>query len=99
MHQHGGFGIPIGLSAHIDAIDNHIDLVSITDALVPQFVRYGSADDKDLKQIWVLQEIDLYYAFNKDTDPAVVQRFRDALLALEGERQRLIKLVGLSPKH
>src|SRR5205085_928195 len=28
VHEHGGLGIPVGLSANVDAVDNHVDLAT-----------------------------------------------------------------------
>jgi hypothetical protein len=62
-------------------------------------IREAVALEPDLagpyKAALTVEDIQVYYAFNKDTDPALVARFQKALGAVEAERKAILRRYGM----
>lgn len=76
---------------------DRIDLICASNTVLPTFVSYGDFKATDLQQVITVKESALYYAFNKETNPLLVERFQSALKVVEPERKRLLKQFGLTP--
>lgn len=76
---------------------DRVDLLCVSATLIPEFTHWGNFKPGDLQRVQLVKEVALYYAVNKDTDPALVKRMQAALSALEPERRRVLKAYGLEP--
>lgn len=74
---------------------DRIDLLCVSNTLIPQFAQQSSLKPADVKPVHVVRESEIYYALHKDSDPALVKRFQTTLKALEPERRRILKNYGL----
>jgi polar amino acid transport system substrate-binding protein len=76
---------------------DRIDLICASSTVLPTFVNYGDFKANDLQQVITVKNIELYYAFNKDTNSHLIERFQAALKAVEPERKRVLTQFGLTP--
>ena len=76
---------------------DRIDLICASNTVLPTFVSYGDFKVKELHAVSTIKNIELYYAFNKDTNPHLIERFQEALKAVEPDRKRFLSQFGLTP--
>lgn len=60
-----------------------IDLVTQSDVGAPDTLRKLHMNPDDFEMVYVLKHLDLYVAFNKDTDPKLIKRMQAALDAMK----------------
>ncbi|MGE4290776.1 MAG: substrate-binding periplasmic protein [Desulfovibrio sp.] len=56
-----------------------IDLISYEESAMRRFLIRHGFSPSDFETVFLLQDMDVYYAFNRGTDPALVARFQQAL--------------------
>lgn len=64
-----------------------VDLVTHTDISAPLVIRQSGMNPDDFEMVFVLRSIDLYYAFNPETDDALIDELQEGLAALKKQRK------------
>ncbi|WP_022662096.1 substrate-binding periplasmic protein [Paucidesulfovibrio longus] len=60
-------------------VAGRIDLISYEEGAMHRYLIRHGFSPSDFETVFVLTDMDVYYAFHKDTDPALVERFQKAL--------------------
>lgn len=62
-----------------------IDLVSYEEKAMQRYLENHGFSPSDFETVFLLQEMNVYYAFHKDTDPDLIARFQAALDMIRSE--------------
>lgn len=62
---------------------NRVDLISQADTAAPFWLRLMGMAPEDYEMVYVLKELELYMAFNKATDDALLQKVQSAVDAMK----------------
>ncbi|MFV0350296.1 MAG: substrate-binding periplasmic protein [Halodesulfovibrio sp.] len=62
-----------------------VDAWAYDETVARYFIRQAGYNPNDYERVFLLDSFDTYFAFNWDTDPQLVQKFRDAFNALKEE--------------
>lgn len=67
-----------------------IDMIAFDEQGYKDFIRSGAIPPQTTEVVWLIKEIQLFYAFHRDTSDEVIRAFQDALDSLDSERQTII---------
>lgn len=68
-------------------VDDRIDMVAYEELSWRQIAKKHGLSPEDFETVFVLQETPVYFAFNRDIPPPVVQQFQEALERVKGTPQ------------
>lgn len=66
-------------------VAGRIDLVSYEESAMHRFLIEQGYSPSDFETVFLLKDMDVYYAFHKDTDPALVRRFQAVIDEIRSE--------------
>ncbi len=75
---------------------DRIDMICTTEASLKNEIKRDNSIDIKYKPVWLVAEIQVYYAFSKSTDNAIVARFQKSLNAINEERKAIIQKYNLT---
>ena len=75
---------------------DRIDLICVSTEVLATQTHQEGFRAKELTPRLYLRKTPFYYAFSKDTDPALVQQFQRALQELDTERRQILKRYGVN---
>ena len=74
-----------------------VDFICIYADTLTEFAGQQKIDFRNFQPVLVASENQMYYAFSRQTDPALVKRFQAALTAIDKERQGIVRSYGGTP--
>jgi polar amino acid transport system substrate-binding protein len=74
----------------------HIEMICTTEASMKRVLFKDKSLYVKYKPVFLVEEINVFYAFNRSTDDAVITKFQKALESINEERKSIIKKYKLS---
>jgi polar amino acid transport system substrate-binding protein len=74
----------------------HIEMICTTEASMKRVLFKDKLLSVKYKPVFLVEEINVFYAFNRSTDDAVITKFQKALESINEERKSIIKKYKLS---